>query len=314
MNLMSRVIIIGGILGAMLWFGLSYGPAPSVRADIYMDLVSSYRSIPDLDDPRINQRTGVTLLNLNRLYYRVSGSKKPVHDVLDEYQETLTPKQFHLFSSERLPGLSNIAKVAPEVPFLEFLMNQKRIVREESPHWGMISFLDMGAEANRDWHVEFRKKTEAFAKSNRLGDLGVAKTVVAVPNAAGDFTTVIAYWTDPDFNLRNLRDDGVGDLPGKDIEGFPRIRPSRRLVTFEQVEDRLGFIFVVYETSLSPQQALTVYQQESERQGWTSKLRERPQGTGGTTLFLDRGRDEAQLFARRDGSRTLVLVNHRTIH
>ncbi|HEV3037082.1 MAG TPA: hypothetical protein VHA33_04780 [Candidatus Angelobacter sp.] len=314
MNHFVRVIIIAGIIGATLWFGLSYGPAPSVRADIYMDLVASYRSMPDLSEERVDQRTGVSLLNLNRLYYRVSRSRKSIHDVLNDYQKALTPKQFHLFSSERLPGLQNAASVAPEVPFLEFLMNQKRVVREESSHWGMVSFLDMGPEANHDWHAAFHTKMAAFAKSGRLGDLGVAKTVVAVPNAAGDFTTVLSYWTDPDFNLRNLHDSGVGDLPGKDIDGFPRIQPSRRLLTFEQVEDRLGFTFVVYEISLSPEQALTAYQQESERQGWTSKLRDRTSGAGGTALFLNRGHAEAQLFARRDGSRTLVLVNYRTIN
>ena len=314
MNQIARIIVIAGIFGAIVWFGLSYGPAPSVRADIYMDLASYYRAIPDLSDPRVSQRTGVTLLNLNRLYYRVSGSKKSIHEVLNEYQEALTPKEFHLFSSERLPGLSNVASIAREVPFLEFLVNQKRIVREESPQWGMVSFLDMGPEANRDWLHVFSEKAEAFAKSGRLGDLGIAKTVVAVPNAAGDFTTVLSYWTDPDFNLRNLQDSGAGDLPGKDIKDFPRIQPSRRLLTLEQVEDRMGFTFVMYETSLSAERALFSYQQESERQGWTSKLQEHAQGQDGTVLFLNRGRAEAQLFARRDGNRTLVLVNHRTVN
>lgn len=311
MDRLLQIVIIGAILGAALWFGLSYGPAPSVRADIYMDLASAYGSIPDLNGDPAGQRTGVTLLNGNKLYYRVSRSKKSVHDVLNEYQQALTPKDFHLFSSEHLPNLPDIAKVAPEIPFLEFLMNQKRIVREESPHWGMISFLDMGPEANRDWHVVFQSKMKAFAKSGRLGDLGIAKTVVAVPNASGDFTSVMAYWTDPEFNLRNLQDSGTGDLPGKDIPGFPRIQPSRRLLTFEQVEDRMGFVLLMYETYLSPEQALIAYQQEAQRLGWTTRLPEPERAASGATLFLDRNHEEAQLYARRDGNKTVIIVNHR---
>jgi hypothetical protein len=314
MDRLIRIIIIAVILGSALWFGLSYGPTPGVRADIYMDLASFYRSVPNLGDKGATERAGVTLLNSNRIYYSMSQSRKPMHEILDDYQNALTPKTFQLFARDRMPNLQEVVKVAPELPFLEFLINQKRVVREESQQWGMVSFLDMGPEANRDWHVVFRRKLEAFSKSGRLGDLGIAKTVVAVPNPTSDLTTVISYWTDPEFNIRDLQDQGQKDLPGKDVANFPRIQPTRRLVTFEQIEDRLGFLLVMYETALSPEQALAAYKAESEKQGWTSRMQEHTEGRSGLVLFLNRGHAEAHVFARREGSKTFVLVNHRILN
>jgi hypothetical protein len=311
MDRMIRIVVITALAGATLWFGLSYGPAPGVRADIYMDLVSSYRSVPDLTDSRVVQRTGVTLLNGNKIYYRVSTSEKNMHQVLDEYQEAFTPKHFKLFARDRLPNLLEAAKVAPELPFFEFLMNQKRIVREESSQWGLVSFLDMGPEANQDWHAVFKRKLTSFAHTGRLGDLGIAKTVLAAPSPTGGPTTVIAYWTDPEFNVRDLQDQGEGDRPGKDVENFPRIQPTRRVLTFEQVDERLPFLMVMYETSLSSEQALSAYQSECVRMGWSARRQERAEGADGEILYLDRGSREVQLFARREGQKTLVLVNQR---
>ena len=311
MHTLTRIFIIAAMAAIAIWFGLSYGPMPGVRADIYMNLASNYRSIPDLERNRDPERVGITLLNANRIYYRISQSREPFHQVLDDYQKALTPTTFHLFSPEKLPNLPEIAKVAPELPFLEFLLNQKRIVREESSQWGLVSFLDMGPEANQDWHAVFRRKLEAFSRSGRLGDLGVAKTVVAVPNPVGNSTTVMSYWTDPDFNVRNLQDSGSGDLPGKDIEGFPRIQATRRLLTFEQLEERLGFVMVMYETPLTPEQAIAAYAKESRQQGWTDHEPEGGGKTGEQILFLDRGAAEAQLTARREGKKTVILVNYR---
>jgi len=313
MNRFLRCVVIVLIAAVTVWFGLSYGPAPGVRADIYTDLASAYRSAPGLASGAHAERAGTTLLNGNRIYYRVSTSARPMHEVLDEYQEMFTPKQFQLFPHDRLPDMAAVIKVAPQLPFLEFLMNQKRIVREETGQWGMVSFLDMGEEANRDWHAVFKRKLEKFARSGRLGDLGVAKTVMAVPSAAGGLTTVISYWTDPDFNMRDLSDLGTGDHPGRDVADFPRIQPTRRLLTFEQADEKFPFMMVMYETTLSPDMALGAYDAESSRLGWHTRRQNDPQ-RGGEVLFLNRGAAEAQILVRTESGKTLVLVDHRILN
>ena len=312
MHRLLRATVIVLIALAAVWFGLRYGPAPSVRADIYMNLASSRGPLPDVADQDGGERNGVTLLNSNRLYYRISHTRKSVHRVLNDYQQSITPKSFRLFRQDKLPKVTDVARIAPELPFLEALMNNKRIVREESSRWGLVSFIDMGLDANEDWHAAFRRKVEAFARSGRLGDLGVARSVVAVANVASDSTTVISSWTDPDFNLRDFQDRGEGDLPGRDIDGMPRIQPTRRLLTFDQKEDRFSFMLVMYETPLTPDQALAAYSREAQRQGWTSTEQDRAERKDRTVLFLNRNDAEVQLFARRQGNKTIVLVNYQT--
>jgi hypothetical protein len=43
-------------------------------------------------------------------------------------------------------------------------------------------------------------------------------------------------------------------------------------------------------------------------------MQEHTEGRSGLVLFLNRGHAEAHVFARREGSKTFVLVNHRILN
>jgi hypothetical protein len=307
---LRRIAVIVVIAAATVWFGITFGPVREVRADIYMNLASVYRENPDPPGKQGKQREGVTLMNSSKLHYRVSQSSQSVHQVLDDFEQAMTPKEFHLFSPKRFPEFQEVEKVAPQIPFLESLMQRTRFVRDESADWGYVSFLDLGPEANQDWHIQFKQKMAAFAKSRRLGDLGTARTVVAVPNPTSKSTTVMSYWTDPDFNLRDFEDHG-GDLPGADVEGLPRIDPLRRILTFDHVEDRLGFMLVMYETPLPPDAAVEAFERKAGGAGWGTRLWRDPQHKQGEILFLRRGSAEVQIFAHRERGRSYVMVSRR---
>ena len=117
-------------------------------------------------------------MNSSKLYYHVFQSSKSVHEVLNDYDRAMVPRDLHTVSPSRFGASMDVSKFIPNLPFLEFLANRSRVVRDESTNWGYLSYLDLGAEANQDWHVQFKSKMVAFAKSKRLGDLGTARTVV----------------------------------------------------------------------------------------------------------------------------------------
>jgi hypothetical protein len=295
------------------WFGITFGPVPGVRADIYMKLASTYEANPDPAGKLGKEREGITVMNSSKLHYKVFQSSQSIHEVLDSFEKSMVPTEFHLFGRDRFPALAHLDKVLPQMPFLESLMNHSRVVRDESAKWGYLSYLDLGPEANQDWHYQFKIKMTAFAKSRRLGDLGTARTVVAVPNPTSKSTTVMSYWTDPEFNLNDFEDRG-GDLPGEDVEGLPRIDPLRRLLTFNQVEGRLGFLLVMYDTPLPPEQAVEAFDRKAGAAGWSTRLWRDPEHKKGEILFLRRGQAEVQIFARRDHGRSNVMVSRRTLN
>jgi hypothetical protein len=316
MRRIGQLVAIGSIAAVTVWFGLAYGPTPEVRADIYTNLASSYQSMVRLPSNVGAERNGLTLLNTNRVHYRVSFSRRSVHQVLDDYQDALTPKVFHFFPRRLFPASVNMAHSFPDLPLLEALVNRSRTIRVEQKQWGMFSFLDLGPEANQDWSRVFRKRMELMSKTRRLGDLGIAKTVVAFPSGTTGLTTSIAYWTDPDFDLAAFDPRSSGDLPGRDAQDLPRPASSRRLLTFDQTESGLSFLTVMYETSLSPEQAIETYTVAAAQSGWQAQPLKDEKGQTDPekhVLFLKRGPIEAQLFAYRQKDQTQVLVNRRSV-
>ncbi len=311
MALLRRIALTLAVAAATLWFGITFGPVREVRADIYMKLASVYGENPAPPGKLGKEREGVTLMNSSKLHYRVYQSSESVHQVLDSFEQSMTPKEFHLFDPKRYPELAQLDHVAPQLPFLEALANRTRFVRDESAQWGYASFLDLGPEANLDWQARFQQKMAAFAKSKRLGDLGTARTVVAVPNPTGKATTVMSYWTDPDFNLKDFEDHGA-DLPGTDVEGLPRIEPLRRMLTFDHEEDRLGFLLVMYVTTLAPEEAVAGFERKAREAGWEARLWRDPKSRSGPILFLRRGGAEVQIFAHREHGRCYVLASRRS--
>jgi hypothetical protein len=311
---LRRLVPIAAVATATVWFGITYGPVRTVRADIYMKLASVYGENPEAAGRQGGVREGVTLMNSGKLHYRVYRSSASVHEVLDDFQRALAPKEFHLFSSAAFPVLSKSGPLASQLPFLENIMSRSRFMRDESGNWGYASFLDLGPEANRDWHIQFKKKMEVFLKTMRLGDLGAARSIVAVGNPAGKSTTVMSYWTDADFNLKNFDDRTAGDLPGADVEGLPRITPLRRLLTFDHVGDPLGFLLVMYETPLPPEAAVEGFRQSATGSGWTTRVAPDPRRKSAPVLFLNRGSAEVQIFAHREGGRSLIMVSRRSLN
>jgi hypothetical protein len=310
MNAFRRLALIVVVTAATVWFGVTFGPVHNVRADIYMKLASAYSGNPDAAGKQGAEREGVTLMNASKLHYRVYQSSVSVHDVLDSFQQSMAPKEFHVYSPKRLPAFAGLEKAAPQLPFLESLLSRSRFVRDESKDWGYASFLDLGPEANLDWHAEFKKKTLAYSKSGRLGDLGTARTIVAAANPVSKSTTVMSYWTDPEFNLKNFEDHG-GDMPGSDVEGLPRIEPLRRVLTFDHVEDRLGFLLVMYQTTLAPEAAIDAFESRARAAGWGGHASRDQKGRSDAILFLSREGVEVQIVAAPEKDGSAVLISRR---
>jgi hypothetical protein len=307
---LGRISMIALVVAVSFWYGISYGPVRGVKADIYMKLASTFSGNPDPAGNQPGAREGTTLMNSGKIHYRVYQSPKSLHEVLDGYEKALVPAEFHLIDRKRLPASFDADRALPQLPFLEALVNRSRVVRQESSTWGYLSYLDLGPEANQDWHAVFRKKAELFARTQRLGDLGTARTVVAVPNHSPENrTTVMSYWTDPDFNLKDLVARGEGDAPGRDIDSLPRIKTLRRVLTFDQVEEKLGFLIVMYETPLPPAEVIEAFTVRARAGGWNA----RPwKDSAEPVLFLERGGSEVTVFAHRQSGKTSVVTTQRT--
>jgi len=312
MKTVRRVISITALGSTILWFGIVFGPAPEVRADIYMNLMSNYTTNGDATNEGTMERTGVTLMNLNRIHYRVFQSRRTVHDVLDGYQRTFAPKELHLFAADILPQMNELEKSSPIVPFLEGLVSRTRMKKEESPDWGYVTYFDMGPEVDNNWHMVFGKKMQKFRSGGRLGDLGIARTVVAARNPASPLTTVMSYETDPDFNLSNFEGDAAHDLPGRDIEDLPRISGLRRILTFDQVEDRLGFLMVMYETKTGARETLSRLTQAAGAAGWNTRTPSSASREQANVVFLKKDNAEIQIFARESRDKVNIIVSRRT--
>jgi hypothetical protein len=313
-NALGRIVPIAAVAAATVWFGITYGPVREVRADIYMKLAAVYGENPDPAGKQGTPREGVTLMNSSKMHYRVYQSSESVHAVLDDFQRSMAPKEFHLFSPSASPSFSRLGSFVPQLPFLAAVMSQSRFMRDESKHFGYASFLDLGPDVNQDWHVRFRDKMEKFSHTMRLGDLGTARTVIAVPNPVGKKTTVMSYWTDPEFNLRNFDSRTGGDLPGSDVEGLPRIAPLRRLLTFDHVEDALGFLLVMYETPLAPDTAIRAFEQGARGAGWGVQSAADPKDSSAPMLFLRHGDAEVQIYAHRERGRSSVMISRRNFN
>lgn len=315
--LLITVLTAGLICGAV-FFRTAMRPE-SAQADVYE--VFPPGSVVEPAVPRYigsfegDGRVQEVNINGNRLFYTNTMTTHRVKEVLDYYDSLYRRPEIHLTAGAigRMPAFTNAA-VDKILKDIEGRLNkdQSRVVRMEGGAWGLLSYLDMGTN---DFLSTYALKGEAVTRSGNIGLLGVSKTVIAMEEDVNR-TTILSFWTGPDFNLYNLIPID-GDAEGEDLPDVPRIEGDRRILSTKEADSSAQVRMAVYQAPRSKNQCMLYYLDALRAAGWTKNtLYEKVDvelNNNSTMFYAKRGRELLLSFNENNPATTTVTVIERRL-
>lgn len=311
-------VLTAGIVCAAVFFRAAMRPE-TARADVYETFPAGSAAEPRV--PRYigsfegDGRVQEVEINGNRLFYTNTMTSHRVKEVLDYYESLYRKPEVRLAPGAigRSPAFTH-PLVRKAMKDFEDALNrqQSRVVRMEGGGWGLLSYLDMGTG---DFLSAWATKGEALTRSGNLDIMGVSKSVIAVEEAENK-TTILTFWSGPNFNLYNLIPID-GDAEGEDIPDFPRMEGDRRLFSTRETDSSAQVRMGVYEAPGSKAQCLLYYLDALRAAGWTKNtLYEKVDvelNNNSTMFYAKRGRELLISFNENDPAKTTVTVIERRL-
>lgn len=209
MRLVTAVLKVFGssaVLGAAVWFLLTFGPRPTpAHADIYTRvattagfLIPPTRGASSVSEPRALKVNG------QGFHYVVSHTEQPLAAVLDQYERG--------FVAENRASGARASTAA----------------RIEGPAMGIVSGFRLGVLRDNE---DLGRRVASLARTKRLADLGQFSMVVAFAQAG---TVCLQFAPDPDAKLDALLPPGDADAAGDDVPGLGHPDGLQRLFTVDQ--------------------------------------------------------------------------------
>lgn len=178
------------------------------------------------------------------------------------------------------------------------------VLQLASADGGFVGCLDLGAE--RVAPEELLARMRRFARSADVADVGALR--FAWVRREGHGTRFIALWSDGRLPLRAAFPP-VGDAPGSDVPGFPRLDASRRVLSAWQ--ERAAPMLVAYESRLTPEQALDDYRRTLQARSYRvehAAAREHEPGAARWLLASGAERSAALIAAPRAQGSLLIVT------
>lgn len=255
-------------------------------------------------------------LNGQSIFFANGTTQESVASVLDRFEAHC--KSQRAFDSDAWVNTTNGKANTPNAKQEEAkaIADRMGVVRKEDPQKGdgmvMCFTSDKGPR-------DFFNALRAFGESGDLHDLGDVRYVHVTPKVVKDHkthsthmaTTVQTVWTNGAFNIKALIGPEGKDSIGSDFNSLPRPINSLRRFTAEAVGQ--PYAARVYESTSTPDQVLTDYNDRMMKDGWIvvqnpvpeAKF---PEGQSGRWYTKLETGEQAAIAINDDKGKTMVVV------
>lgn len=255
------------------------------------------------------------IINNNKLYYTNTMTSDRAKDVIDYYYDMYKKPEYRILSAKtrKESGLTKRPDVIRFFEKIDEVVNKSlnRVYRKDGNGYGFVGYIDFG---NKDFFDHYIDKGLEFSKSGNLDHLGVGKAVIAIEDTLGK-TTVLNFWTGPNFNFKNFAYNPNRDAKGEDIRDVPRPYDGIRIFSTKEVDSLAKVRTAVYRSSQSVHSNIHYYLKALRENGWVkSKLYEEADvksGENNSMLFLKKDREVNITFSEDDNGHCLVTAVER---
>lgn len=317
----TLIIIIGTVC---VWGGLHISPSSNqVNAKVFDTLLSFAKGMPDYmfeqgesAEPRKIKVNGI------QTYLKVQQSDDAIADILDFYADQYKPLQLDsklMKAVEKIEGDPSVDKIVKAYQVLDCMRKSRQFRYEVENYgfWGTFEFRDKNLKLGS---VEYLEKITEAIDSGQLGKIGTFRVTMALKRGENSSTRILNFWTDDDFDLKNLHPDAAGDMPGEDIENIPRFVGAVRHLSVAQENQQTLDRVVIYGAEGSAINHILYYHSMMANEGWqadSSFEKNLKKPTNGNVMFYKRKGRECTISIDPDadsGEVITMIMDRKTIN
>lgn len=255
----ERVKAVGRVVAYSTGVAILFGAVGAHKARAAMT-ETGYQVGQDLAAvaPFLNNQSTINV-NGQRVHFSAAATNEGVTAVLDKFQATCQQA-----GGADATVWSSLPTTPEDIKALHAdKLTQMPVLRQQQGSKGFVVCLvpttSMTAES-------FRAATVGFIHDHKSLQLGRLR--YATVNESPTGSSVVTVWTDENFDLGALVPDPDHDKPGVDPEVM--LRPSDAVRMMSGTVEQLPYKVFLYDTKLSPKEAIDSYETKMIAQGWAS--------------------------------------------
>lgn len=265
----SLIIIFGT---AVVWMGIQIRPSSDEADAMVFDKLFSYtKDMPNyMFEPVNSSKPRKVKVNGNQTFMTVHQSDDDISEIIDFYSEQYEPVQLDsdiIKTAEKLKGNSTADNALKLYKILNCMIEdqQFRYQNQNIGLWGSFEFHDKSLKLA---NCEFMETFSEAIESGQVGKIGTFRVTMVLKRKENGKSRIVNFWTDENFNLKNLQPDSSGEMPGDDIENVPRFSGAVRQLSVAQENINTLDRIVVYEAEGTAIQHILFYHSRMAGEGW----------------------------------------------